>query len=116
VRSLLLVAALAGMTAGGPGCASTQPGADGSPPVAGAPAPRSVVPGEYVVTFAVPATAELARQVFGRFGPTKVQEMGNGMFLVALGKDPGLAALQELQRQDDRIRAVQPNFVYTISR
>jgi hypothetical protein len=41
-----------------------------------------------------------------------VEELGGGVILVALEKDPGLARMKELQAQDARIQAVQPNFVY----
>ncbi len=121
MRALLLLAALSGVAAGGPGCASTPAGGDPPPPAPGRPATPSpslqkVVPGEYVVTFAPPATADLAREVLARYAPTKAQELGNGMVLVGLAEDPGLPALQELQGRDARIRAVQPNFVYSISR
>lgn len=121
MRALLLLAALTGVAAGGPGCASTPAGGEPVPPpaerpVTPPPSLQKVVPGEYVVTLAPPATADLAREVLARYAPTKAQELGNGLVLVGLGKDPGLAALQELQRQDARIRAVQPNFVYSISR
>jgi hypothetical protein len=89
----------------------------GSPPTPeavakGPPSARSMVPGEYLVTLSPGAEVGAVTQVYGRFGLERIQDLGNGVVLVSLKEDPGLERMSELQAQDARIKAVQPNFVY----
>ncbi len=70
------------------------------------------VPGEYLVTLAPGADATAIREVYGRFGITRVQDLGRSVFLVSLADDPGPVRMDELRKADARIRAVQPNFTY----
>jgi hypothetical protein len=110
MRLAVLLLALSVLVPGGTGCAGSPPApapSSGAPPSA-----ENSVPGEYIVTLAPGADVAVLRQVYGRFGLRKAQELGGGLFLVGLGEDPGLARMKELQMQDPRIRAVQPNFVY----
>jgi hypothetical protein len=105
---IFLVAAL--LVPGGIGCAASPPGPPADPK--GLPSDQPTVPGEYLVTLAPGADVGAVRQVYGSLGLKKVEELGGGVVLVALEKDPGLARMKELQAQDARIQAVQPNFVY----
>lgn len=111
---LLLAGAGAGALLGCAACASA-PASAGEPPMSGAPAGQTVVPGEYIVTLARAGDAAQVGQILARFAPRLVKDLGGGRFLVALDKDPGAEAMRDLPRQDDRVKAVQPNFVYRIS-
>jgi hypothetical protein len=109
MRALVLCLA-AVLIPGGAGCAGSPPSPAEGP---ASPSPtRSAVPGEYLVTIAPGAGAGVVEQVYGRFGIKKTQDLGNGVVLVSLKEDPGLARMTELQAQDPRLTAVQPNFVY----
>jgi hypothetical protein len=70
------------------------------------------VAGEYIVTLAPEGDAKTISDVFGRFDLRSVQPIGNGAFLVVLGDDPGLAAMQKLAAANAAIKAVQPNYHY----
>ncbi len=109
-----LAIAIAAALSGCMSCANA-PASPGEPPMAGSPAGQSVVPGEYIVTLAAGGDAAQASQVLARFSPKRVKDLGGGRFLVVLEKDPGVEAMRDLPRQDDRVKAVQPNFVYRIS-
>ncbi len=118
----LLVAAIVAASALSCACrrpaGGASPEAQPSPPAPRAAAPRALpdaqarVPGEYLVTVAGGAGEQAVRDAFARYGIAAVQGLGNGMFLLTLSPDPGLEALQALQRESPRIQAVQPNFVY----
>ena len=110
MRLPVLLLAASVLVPGGAGCAGSPPAP--VPPSSPIPSAQSTVPGEYIVTLAPGADVAAVRQVYGRFGLRKVQELGGGVFLLRLEQDPGLARMIELQAQDPRIRAVQPNFVY----
>ncbi len=110
LAAVVVTAAVSGCMA----CASA-PASAAPPPMAGSPAGQSIVPGEYIVTLAASADVAQAEGVLARFSPKRVKDLGGGRFLVVLGKDPGVEAMRELPRQDDRVKAVQPNFVYRIS-
>lgn len=126
-RHLLLVAVVAGASA--LGCACRQPTPGPSVAAAAPAAAPAVPPGglahlgggaggqaqvarQYLVTVAAGAGEGAVREAFGRLGITALQPLGNDTFLVTVGEDPGLAKVEELGRQDPRIRAVQPNLVY----
>jgi hypothetical protein len=70
------------------------------------------VAGEYLVTAAEETTVEELRSLFAEFRPDKIQDRGNGLWLVHLATDPGLERLQELAKGSSSIRAIQPNFRY----
>jgi hypothetical protein len=109
MRALVLVLA-AVLVPGGAGCAGSPPSpAEGPKEIS---ASRSTVPGEYLVTLGPGADAGAVKEVYGSFGVKQLQDLGNGVVLVALEKDPGLARMKELQALDPRLKAVQPNFVY----
>lgn len=95
------------------GCAGAQPGP--AAPPAPVPAPGTTVPAEYIVTLAPGANGAVLAEVFGRFGVEMVREISGGVFLLRLKEDPGLPRMKELQAQDSRIKAVQPNYVYRMS-
>lgn len=92
------------------GC-SAHPAASPARSPGGAAQPARV-PGEYLVTLTPGADANAIHDVYGRFGIRRVQDLGRDVFLVTLTDDPGPLRMEELQRQDARIRAVQPNLVY----
>ena len=85
---------------------------DPAPVQVGAKAEQGRAPGEYLVTLASGADAKVISEVYGRFGIKGVNAMGSGMFHLILSEDPGPAKMEEMRKQDDRIKAVQPNFVY----
>jgi hypothetical protein len=93
--------------AAGPGCARS-PGTAKENPASQA----TRVPGEYLVTVAGHADGKAVADVYGRFGIEHTQDLGRGVYLVTLKEDPGLAKMEELRKQDARLQAVQPNFVY----
>jgi hypothetical protein len=70
------------------------------------------VPGEYIVTLAAGVDVKAISNVYGRFGIKRIQDLGRNIFLVTLSEDPNPAQMEELRRQDARIEAVQPNFMY----
>lgn len=68
--------------------------------------------GEYLVTLADGVDAKVISDVYGRFGIKGVNAMGAGLFHLILSEDPGPAKMEEIRKQDARIKAVQPNYVY----
>lgn len=110
MRWCVAVAAVGAMAAG-IGCARSA-GTSAVVATENLAGPQTRVPGEYLVTVAAQADAKAIADVYGRFGIKRTQELGRGVFLVTLKEDPGFAKMEELQKQDTRIRAVQPNFVY----
>ncbi len=96
--------------------------ASASPPAAATkgPVPAQLVPaaeptraaGGYLVTLVSGADARVISDVYGRFGIKGVNAMGSGMFHLILSEDPGPAKMEEIGKQDPRIKAVQPNYIY----
>jgi hypothetical protein len=122
-QRLLLVVVVAGATA--LGCACRQPTPSPTVAAAAPAAAPSTAPGglgggpagqtvarQYLVTVAAGAGEPAVREVLAPLGLTAVKPIGNDTFLITLGEDPGLARVEALGKQDARIRAVQPNFVY----
>ena len=70
------------------------------------------VAGEYLVTASGGTTVEELRSLFAEFHPDKIQDRGNGLWLIHLAADPGLERLEELTKSSSRVRAIQPNFRY----
>lgn len=70
------------------------------------------VPGEYLVTLVAPDSVKAIVDLYGPFGIKGIQDLGHHRYLVTLSEDPGPARMEQLRREDDHIRAVQPNFVY----
>jgi hypothetical protein len=94
-------------------CAAAPPGPATAPATpAVAPRPGSTVPGEYIVTLAPQATSAAIDEVFGSFGIRRTDRVADGVYLISLERDPGIAAMKELQGKDPRLAAVQPNFIY----
>jgi hypothetical protein len=110
-RGVLLASALVlAASLGGTACSETTRSVG---PNAGAPAPlQTTVPGEYIVTLARGADIKVVTALYGRFRIKDIRDLGNNAFLMVLTDDPGLPALEELSKQDARIKAIQPNFVY----
>lgn len=108
-RLIALAVAMTGMAAGSACCHS--PGNPG-------PTPKDVssrqtrVPGEYLVTIDARADIKAITDLYGRFGIKGIQELGRNIFLVTVTEDPGPAKMEELRERNERIQAVQPNFVY----
>lgn len=67
---------------------------------------------EYLVTLSAGTDVAVISKLYGRFGIQRMQNVGNGIFLVALREDPGLARMEELRTQESRIESVQSNLVY----
>jgi len=79
---------------------------------AGTQSAQASVPGEYLVTIPGDADEKSIADLYGRFGIRALRPLGNGVFLISLSQDPGLAVMQELAGRDRRIKSVQPNFRY----
>jgi hypothetical protein len=109
MRTLVLFVA-AVLISCGSACAGSPPAPETIPK--SLPTAHPTVPGEYLVTLSPGAEIGAVEQVYGRFGLERIQDLGSGVILVALKEDPGLERMKDLQAQDARIRAVQPNFVY----
>lgn len=76
-----------------------------------------VVPGEYLVTLAPGAGAEVLEEALAGLPPREVRALGGGVFLLAFrAEDPGLAALDARRAREPRLQAVQPNHVYRATR
>jgi hypothetical protein len=113
----LLLAVAVAVAGAGPACGHHSPGSLATTREATASSrSENRVPGEYLVTLATGTDVKVITDVYGRFGIKRIQELGlnlgRSVFLVALAEDPGLAKIENLHRQDERIEAVQPNFVY----
>jgi hypothetical protein len=112
MRRLLVTAAVLG--AFGAGCcrrsAAAPPPAE--KPQRLLPASPSRIAGEYLVTLAPGADAAVIESLFGPLGLKQVRSLGNDVYLVAFGEDPGPERLEALRAKDARVRAVQPNLTY----
>jgi hypothetical protein len=75
-----------------------------------------VVPNEYLVTLAPGSGSPLLEEAFGRFGIARIRELGGNVFLVSFDKDPGIEALERARAGEDRVVAVQPNYIYEASK
>jgi hypothetical protein len=123
VRALLSAAVLGAIALGSfAACKAPQPAAQGpvaspgpaGPPgsLQGAPGAQTRVPREYLVTVRPGAGEGAVREVYGELGIARIDPIGNDVYLVVFGEDPGLERLEARREQDPRIRAVQPNYVY----
>ena len=101
-----MLAALVGV----PACGRVSP-----PPIPAmmrAPADRSRVAGQYLVTLAPGTGPKVLCGLYGRFGIRRIEALGAGRFLMVLGQDPGPPKIEALRAHDPRIRSIQPNFIY----
>jgi hypothetical protein len=115
LRNLVLLTLVAASTAACARAPANPPAAvtnDSAPVQVGAKAEQGRAAGEYLVTLASGADAKVISDVYGRFGIKAVNAMGSGIFHLILSEDPGPAKMEEMRKQDDRIKAIQPNFVY----
>ena len=110
MRCLVAVAVAVMVMTAGPGCCHSP--RSSSVTAQEFPASQMRVPGEYIVTLAAGVDVKVITNVYGRFGIKRIQDLGRNIFLVTLSEDPNPAQMEELRRQDARIEAVQPNFVY----
>ncbi len=56
----------------------------------------------------------LIRQLYAPYSVQEVRSLGGDLFLVRLDRDPGPEAVRRKGLESDRVRDVQPNFVYRI--
>ena len=70
------------------------------------------VPGEYIVTMQGEGDASLLRELYASHGVVAVKDLGGGRFLIKLKQDPGASEVQRIGLASERVKAVQPNFVY----
>lgn len=110
-RTLILVVVLTSMAAG-TSCGHAQNNHGSTPEDFSSRQKR--VPGEYLVTLAPGADVEVITHLYGQFGIKGMKDIGHNIFHVTLTEDPGPAKMEYLRAQDNRIKAVQPNFVYRI--
>jgi hypothetical protein len=76
------------------------------------PSAQNRVAGEYLVTLAPGADVKVINDLYGRFEIKRIQDLGRSVFLLVITDDPGPAKMDEIRRQEARIKAVQPNFAY----
>lgn len=70
------------------------------------------VAGEYLITLSPGTDTRVIADVYGRFGVRSIKAVGADIFQLNLADDPGPEKMEDLGRQEARIRAVQPNFIY----
>lgn len=70
------------------------------------------VPGEYIMTVSPGAGEEVLRRQYRIYGIRKITALGANMFLVKLGNDPGLDAVQRKAAESGKVEEVQPNYIY----
>ena len=75
-------------------------------------AEQTRVTGEYLVTLAAGANDKVISNSYERFGIKSIKDLGASTFQLNLSEDPGPEKMEELRRQDPRIKSVQPNFIY----
>jgi hypothetical protein len=95
------------------GAQDRVPGGDAGAPITGT---QDRAPGEYLVTVQKGGDQALIRKLFASFSVKDVRSLGEGQFLLKIEKDPGPEAVKKKGEESDRIRSVQPNFVYRLSR
>ncbi|MGV8935097.1 MAG: hypothetical protein ACOH1I_10760 [Gallionellaceae bacterium] len=74
------------------------------------------VPGAYLLTLDAGTDIKVITNVYGSLDIKSIKKLGNEIFQVDLGADPGPEKMEELRNQDSRIKAVQPNFIYRSNR
>ena len=109
-RRVALLLTAAGIIVAGSACSQTP--ADPAAVPRDFPSRQTRVPGEYLVTLAEGADAKAIADLYGRFGIKATRDLGNNLFLVTLGEDPGPDKLEELRSRSAQVKAVQPNFIY----
>jgi hypothetical protein len=70
------------------------------------------VTGEYIVTLAAGSDDKVIFDLYKHFRIKSIKDLGAGLFQLTLTDDPGPEKMEELRKQDSRIKAIQPNFVY----
>lgn len=70
------------------------------------------VPNEYLITLAPEVSDAVITEYFGRFGIKYVHVLEEETFLLILNNDPGPLELNELIRNESRIKVVQPNLIH----
>lgn len=55
---------------------------------------------------------KVIENAYRSFGIKAIKGVGTGVFQLTLSEDPGPEKMEELSRQDPRIKAIQPNFIY----
>ncbi len=79
-------------------------------------ADQTRVPGEYLLTLDADTDVKVITDVYGSLDIKSIKKLGNEIFQIDLGADPGPEKMEELRHQDSRIKAVQPNFIYRANR
>ena len=78
--------------------------------------PQDRVPGEYLVSVQKGGDNALIRNVFATYSVRDVQPVSDNLFLLKIDQDPGPDEIKRKAGESDRIRAVQPNYVYRLER
>lgn len=73
---------------------------------------RDRVPGEYIVTASPRAGLDQIHQSFAAFAVESIEGLGPQRFLLRLGHDPGIEAIQRTVQGAAVIERVQPNYRY----
>lgn len=101
VASALLVSCSSGMKEGPQ--LSLRPGTASTP---------DRVAGEYIVTVLPGGDAVLLRDLYAAYGVREISDLGKGLLLLKVERDPGLAEIKRRGLESGKLKDVQPNFIY----
>lgn len=93
---------------------SQQGGSDQKPTASMMPGNQDRVPGEYLVSVQKSGNEASIRKVFAQYSVRAVQKVSDNLFLLKIEKDPGPDVVKRKGERSNRIRSVQPNFVYRL--
>jgi hypothetical protein len=71
------------------------------------------VKGEYLVTLVSGESEKVITEKYAHFGINSIHALGNGTYLLNIKNDIGPEGIGAVIEHDNRIKAVQPNFVYS---
>ncbi len=66
----------------------------------------------YLVTTTAGYPEQDIAQLFSRFEPTGIKRLDTTLYQITLSRDPGLDRLQALVAGSDKLRHIQPNYIY----
>lgn len=101
VASALLVSCSSGMKEGPQ--LSLRPGAASTP---------DRVAGEYIVTVHPGGDVASLREFYAAYGIREITDLGKGLFLLKVERDPGLAEIKRRGLESGKVKDAQPNFIY----
>jgi hypothetical protein len=70
------------------------------------------IPGEYLITLSAGESEQIISKNLSNFGITRIQSLGNNVFLVIIKDDLGAEGISAIIEKDARFKSVQPNLAY----